>query len=171
MAPRAVIPSWKIQGFSLASLVSPFGAVVRHSSLGFTPLALRTRLQRRRKFRPRGGKLDAAHISYIILRNVARLGSVRFRAGWVGRAGGLPTELNVTAAGCLRGPLSRYNPPASFCRAPPSPWNKERCAPASWTASSVNILSILFYRHPFARYLTLNPLRRSCATRTDSVSF
>lgn len=53
--------------------------------------------------------------------------------------GGLPTELNVTAPGCLRGPLSRYTHThnthtththsLSFCRDPPSPWNKEPLHP------------------------------------------
>lgn len=73
----------------------------------------------RRKFGTE--KLDVARISCIILRDV-ELGERS--AGEIGSSqqGGLPTELNVTAPGCLRGPLSRYAPlPLSLSSLPPPP--------------------------------------------------
>lgn len=92
----------------------PYGWVARHSSLGFTPLVPRPREGEGRKFGTYGGKArrGAYFIYYFARRRAWRtlggMGEEGRREIGSSQQGGLPTELNVTAPGCLRGPLSRY---------------------------------------------------------------
>lgn len=117
--------------------------LARHSSLGFTPLILLARVcLRRERGSNVGGREESLgrtaenstwRIFHILFCATLELGEKELRGEGRARADGLPTGLNVTAAGCLRGPLSRYNPvpsPPSRVGGPPSPWNKERCTPS-----------------------------------------
>lgn len=150
--PRAVIPSWKIQGFSLASLVSPYGTSVgsgaRHSSFGFTPLTsgggrvgrgvIGAREKESFGRTTRKTRRSAYFIYYFARRRClenrrggGRIGGKkgeRAREGWfANRTERHCCRLFARPSFTLQPPCSPPTPPSAPSRVGglPSPWNKE----------------------------------------------